>query len=270
MSFFTNAPADVLFEALSSLASKNSSNLEEGPSLPENAHMLTSNSSDAFSFFPSSAPLLVAQGLSYSTPDLHTILATNLNFSVIPGQWVLISGPNGAGKSTLLRVLSGLHPATSGTLRFAPEFQPPEDPFSEPSMAMFLPQRPLPAPGNALWQQVAYPRTHRPSDGVLRMLLCDVGLSHLLERTGGDVVANNISWQSVLSPGEMQRLAIARVLLHRPKVVLLDEPCSAMADAAAKVLLSLLRAAGVTCVTVAQDTQAYSDMHAVHIKLGAQ
>lgn len=262
MSFFTNAPADVLFEALSSLAIDN-----KNPALQPQLLQSTPIA------FPRLPPLLAVQGLSYSTPDMHTPLASNLTFSVTPGHWVLISGPNGAGKSTLLRVLSGLHPATAGTLQFSPELQllPLGDPFSDPSTAMFLPQRPLTAPGTALWQQIAYPKTYRPSDDVLRMLLSDVGLAHLLERTGGSFESPGnglFAWSSALSVGEMQRLAIARVLLHRPKLALLDEPCSAMGDAAAKVLLSLLRRAGVTCVTVAQDTQVYREMHDVHVELG--
>ena len=103
---------------------------------------------------------------------------------------------------------------------------------------------------------------------MLCTLLSAVGLGHLLEQAGGDLGATHPVWATSLSPGEMQRLAIARVLLHRPKLVLLDEPFSAMSDVAAKELLELLRGAGVTCVTVAQDTEVYREMHAVQLRMG--
>ena len=93
---------------------------------------------------------------------------------------------------------------------------------------VFVPQRPLAAPGAALWQQLCYPGSDsgsscsstssssssqpaRPPDGVLLELLRRVGLLHLLGRTGGSFQAP-VDWGAQLSPGELQRLAVARVL----------------------------------------------------------
>jgi ABC-type uncharacterized transport system fused permease/ATPase subunit len=107
---------------------------------------------------------------------------------------------------------------------------------------MFSPQRPLAAPGTALWQQLCYPgsdapggsclqqqqqqqqqqqeRTEgagpeeqAPSDSYLLALLERVGLQYLLDRVGGSFQAA-ADWGAQLSPGELQRLAVARVL-HR-------------------------------------------------------
>ena len=88
---------------------------------------------------------------------------------------------------------------------------------------MFVPQRPLAAPGAALWQQLCYPGSDsgsgsssscqptRPPDWELLELLRRVGLRHLLDRTGGSFQAP-VDWGAQLSPGELQRLAVARVL----------------------------------------------------------
>ena len=262
-SFFTDAPPEILFKVLSSLA--------DDPLLPP--HLPRSQ-----------PPLLAVEGLSFSTPDGRKNLISNLTLAVHPGHNVLISGPNGAGKSTFLRVLSGLQSSTAGSILFSTSTSTSATtalstsshhrlllqkyPFEDSSAAMLLPQRPLSAPGATLWQQITYPGSIRFSDNVLCTLLSAVGLGHLLEQAGGDLGATHPVWATSLSPGEMQRLAIARVLLHRPKLVLLDEPFSAMSDVAAKELLELLRGAGVTCVTVAQDTEVYREMHAVQLRMG--
>lgn len=102
---------------------------------------------------------------------------------------------------------------------------------------LFVPQRPLAAPGSALWQQLCYPGDspgdspgsssgsmgsagseqqqlqRRPADAQLLALLQRVGLQHLLDRTGSSFDAP-ADWGVQLSPGELQRLAVARVL-HR-------------------------------------------------------
>ncbi len=303
VSFFTNAPVDVLLKALSSISSAKDFTAITGGTALSTMNSTSSTSTSAAGIASSS--LLSCQHLSFSTPDGRKPLISNLSFDVSPGQWLLISGPNGVGKSTLLRVLSGLHPPTAGKISYS-ENNPSNsnDLFADPSVAMLLPQRPLSAPGPTLWQQIAYPSTTRPLDHVLQSVLHDVGLGYLVEQTRGnfdatgpttsssslttttasatislsDGVDNNSNnnegddeiqeqWSRTLSPGEFQRIALARLLLHRPRLALIDEPCSAMDDASAKTLLGLVRTAGVTCITVAQDTQMYREMHAVHLKL---
>jgi ABC-type uncharacterized transport system fused permease/ATPase subunit len=324
VSFFTNAPVEVVLEALSALAAEEGertptentfSGRRSSPPLSTNLrnNVGETSSAEASRSTFSSQFLLSCQNLSFSTPDGRKPLISNLSFSLSPGQWLLISGPNGAGKSTLLRVLSGLHSLTSGNITYSGN---QHDIFADPSGAMLLPQRPISAPGPSLWEQIAYPSIIRPLDHVLQSILNDVGLGYLIEQTGGDfeatgpsfstlsfdgnnngnegtITATNINfdnrsnniptsfshqieekdelqekWSSTLSPGEFQRIAIARILLHRPKLALVDEPCSAMDDASAKRLLELVREAGVTCITVAQDTGVYREMHAMHLKLG--
>jgi len=303
VSFFTNASVEVLLEALSTLAEKSTESIVSPPLFTPNDHF------SGASAFPASSPsrfLLSCHNLSLSTPDGRKPLISNLNFSLSPGQWLLISGPNGSGKTTLLRVLSGVHTPTAGTVSYNDDNGGNGDLFADPTVAMHLPQRPLSAPGPTLWQQISYPGTMRPLDHVVASILNDVGLEYLVEQNGGrfdasgpcssllesnyqheidnplgsgggdDGLSSDFSqddekvqekWSSTLSPGELQRIAIARVLFHRPRLALLDEPCSAMDDTSAKKLLGLVRAANVTCIIVAQDTAMYREMHAVQLKL---
>lgn len=142
------------------------------------------------------------------------------------------AGPNGCGKSTLVKALCRLHPLASGQARVGGEGG------AGGGGAMFLPQRPLAAPGTALWQQLCYPGSDAPSDSCVQQqqqqeertegpgpekqapsdsyllaLLERVGLQYLLDRVGGSFQAA-ADWGAQLSPGELQRLAVARVL-HR-------------------------------------------------------
>lgn len=144
------------------------------------------------------------------------------------------AGPNGCGKSTLIKALSGLHPLAAGTAHLLGA-------AAAEGGVLFIPQRPLAAPGSALWQQLCYPggsgsdagssdggssdggsseqqgqqakAVQRAPDAELAVLLERVGLQYLLARVGGSFEAP-ADWAAMLSPGELQRLAVARVL-HR-------------------------------------------------------
>src|SRR3954451_9621431 len=122
------------------------------------------------------------------------------------GQSLVISGVSGSGKTTLLRSLAQLWPFTSGTLR-----RPQDD-------TMFLSQLPYMPLGN-LRRAVSYPDDEGDhSDDEIRSALETVALGHL----GGRLDEVN-DWAKLLSPGEQQRVAFARVLLKKPKAVFLDE-----------------------------------------------
>ena len=172
-------------------------------------------------------------------------------------------------------------PSSSSSPSFSGTGTGTEDVFADPSVAMMLPQRPVPAPGPLLWHQVVYPLTRPPCDPtIIHSLLSSVGLGHIVDRYDGGVEVGNrnipTDWVGTLSPGEMQRLCIARVLYHCPRLVLLDEPCSAMDDGSAREMLELLKGArrlfqgegsGMAVVTVAQQTDAYLALHSTHISL---
>ena len=157
-------------------------------------------------------------------PDGHRLLS-DLNLSLQPGQALLIKGPSGSGKTTLLRALAGLWPYAEGEVR---------SPSGE--QALFLSQRPY-LPLGDLRTAIAYPAIATTDDDArLQQALRQVNLAHLVEQLD---LSND--WSRILSVGEQQRLAFARVLFNRPRIVFLDESTSAMDEGLEHTLYSLLR-----------------------------
>ncbi|MCV7384794.1 ABC transporter ATP-binding protein/permease [Mycolicibacter longobardus] len=142
------------------------------------------------------------------------------------GDALMIAGPSGSGKTTLLRSLAQLWPYASGTLR-RPEAA---------NATMFISQLPY-IPLGDLRTVVAYPLAPQEiSDIALVDALGKVMLPHLI-----DQLDNVEDWAKVLSPGEQQRVAFARILLTRPKAVFLDESTSALDEGLELTLYRLLR-----------------------------
>jgi ABC-type uncharacterized transport system fused permease/ATPase subunit len=161
---------------------------------------------------------LVITGLHITTPNLQTTLIKNLNLSLSPGESLLIMGPSGCGKSSLLRVIAGLWNRGEGVI------QGP----SQKEM-FFLPQKPY-MPLGTLRDQLLFPVSDNSfkyvsNENLLRYLE-DVSLADLQGRTGGFGVC--CDWADVLSTGEQQRLAFARLFLHEPGMAFLDEATSAL------------------------------------------
>ncbi|QIL83625.1 ABC transporter ATP-binding protein/permease [Diaphorobacter sp. HDW4A] len=147
--------------------------------------------------------------LEVDLPQGEVILA-NAALRVQPGDHVLISGPSGSGKSTLMRVFAGIWPFAKGCVE-------------RPQDAMFIPQRPY-FPEGTLRDALAYPEpASQYSDAQFLAALNNARLPKLQTRLDESNV-----WNAVLSGGEQQRLAIARVLLKRPAWVFADEATSAM------------------------------------------
>ncbi|KAI2798841.1 ATP-binding cassette sub- D member 3 [Blomia tropicalis] len=146
-------------------------------------------------------------------------LVDKLNFKVLIGQNILITGPNGSGKSSLFRLLGELWPLYGGHL-----IKPHNDKL------FYIPQKPYMALGS-FRDQIIYPDTHdkMKNRGYTDLHLCEilniVQLDYLLERETMDSVQD---WQEVLSGGEKQRIALARLLYHRPQFAILDECTSAV------------------------------------------
>ena len=167
--------------------------------------------------------VLAVQHFQVQLPN-GNLLIEQANLSLAPGERVLIMGASGAGKSTLLRALAGLWPFGSGLVRLPPGGD-----------SLFLPQRPY-LPLGSLRDALTYPApVVRVDDEQLRAVLAQVGLSAL-----GSVLDAVEPWSMVLSLGEQQRLALARVLLQRPSLVFLDEATSALDEAAEAQLYRLL------------------------------
>ncbi|MEO6354869.1 MAG: ABC transporter ATP-binding protein/permease [Burkholderiaceae bacterium] len=180
---------------------------------------------------------LALEGVTLHTPNRERILVRNLSIAIQPGEGLMIVGTSGSGKSSLLRTIAGLWYCGSGTV-IRPR---PED-------MLFLPQQPYMLLGT-LRSQLLYPNKDRlVADAELLELLERVNLPDMATRFGGLDVEMN--WEKVLSIGEQQRLAFARVLLTRPRFAMLDEATSALDVANEGSLYRQLMATDTTLVSV--------------------
>jgi len=170
------------------------------------------------------------------------VLVKEITFEILPGMNTLIAGPNGCGKSSLFRILSSLWPLTGGVLH-----RPHMDKL------FYVPQRPYLPPGT-LRDQIIYPQTkfvmhkNKVSDSDLAKLLKDVQLEYLEDREGGFDSVND--WNDILSGGEKQRIAMARLFYHRPLFAILDECTSAVSLDVEAHIYTTAKSLNITLFTV--------------------
>ena len=179
-------------------------------------------------------------------------LVDPIDLRLEPGETLVITGPSGAGKTTLLRSLAQLWPYTSGTLCR------PDD-----HDTMFLSQMPY-VPLGDLRTVVSYPAASGDiADDELQHVLGKVALSHLAIRL------NEVQdWAKVLSPGEQQRIAFARVLLTKPKAVFLDEATSALDEGLEFALYEMVRSDLSNTILVSVSHRHTVEQHHVrHLEL---
>ncbi len=180
-------------------------------------------------------------------------LVDPLDLRLEPGEALVITGQSGAGKTTLLRSLAQMWPFTSGTLH-----RP-----TEGHETMFLSQLPY-VPLGDLRTVVSYPAdSGEISDADLQSALSRVSLSHLTGRLN-----ETQDWAKVLSPGEQQRVAFARILLTRPKAVFLDEATSALDAGLEYQVYDLLRTTLPQTILVSVSHRpAVEQHHGKHLEL---
>jgi putative ATP-binding cassette transporter len=152
-------------------------------------------------------------------------LVAEAALTVRPGERVLITGESGSGKSTLFRAMAGLWPWGEGDIR-----------MPCPAASMFMPQRPY-IPLGTLAAALCYPAAPEafPREA-MRAALIRCRLPALAAR-----LSEEARWDRVLSLGEQQRLAFARLLLHRPRWVFMDEATSALDEANQAAMFALLQ-----------------------------
>lgn len=214
----------------------------------------------------SDGAVLQIQNFDLVTPDRKRVLIRNLNVNLRQGEHLLIVGSSGTGKSSLLRAIAGLWTVGNGVIGRPDD----EDVY-------FLPQRPYCTVGS-LKDQLLYPSLDYSKDEIMDLSTGkkgsngDVGnmilpRSHWLKQTLGDDdllqilekvdlldvavragdgdpakgLAAVVDWSNILSLGEQQRLAFGRLLVNRPKLVIVDEATSALDLASEARMYSILQ-----------------------------
>lgn len=166
---------------------------------------------------------VIFQHLSVKSP-LGKTLINDLNLTLPQGDSLLIQGQSGVGKTTLLRTVAGLWSYAQGEI-FCPQHN-----------TLFLSQRPYLPQGNLL-TALYYPGSTENADfAEIKQVLEQVQLAHLQDR-----LEQEQDWTRILSLGEQQRLAFARLLLHKPKVAFLDEASASLDEGMEHAMYRLIR-----------------------------
>ena len=170
--------------------------------------------------------------------NLHNgkVVINDADAEIAHGEKVLIKGASGTGKSTLIRAIAGLWPWGEGRIEL-----PKGDRLN------FLPQKPY-IPIGSLRAALLYPdRMNAPDEDALREALFRCGLGSFVNRLDEEQ-----RWDRVMSGGQQQRLAFARLLLQKPDIAILDEATSALDEDSQHSLMSLFRneLANVTLLSV--------------------
>jgi putative ATP-binding cassette transporter len=164
-----------------------------------------------------------------------TAVVDDTDVVIEPGERVLIAGESGTGKSTLVRAIAGLWPWGGGSVE-----------VKSGTRMFLLPQRPY-IPIGSLRRAATYPDA--PESRTLKDVgeaFEHVGLGHFVEKLDEEA-----PWDQTLSGGEKQRLAFARILLHNPDIVVLDEATAALDPKSQVKLMELLvEREGMTLLSV--------------------
>ncbi len=196
---------------------------------------------------------LLVNNLSLNFPD-GTPLLDEASFALSPGDRLLLTGPSGCGKTTLLRALGGLWPYGKG------EIIMPVD-----KTVLFVPQKPY-LPLLSLKEIVCYPQGNEYfSEIAVSEALAMVGLEALIP-----LLDIQESWSQRLSIGEQQKLSFARLFLHKPDIVLLDEVTASLDEVSETKLYEALKHYLPKAIVLSTGHRpGLHALHAFYIDLGA-
>ncbi len=170
-------------------------------------------------------------------PGSNKSIIKNLNLSIEAKQSLLVVGPSGCGKTSLLRMISGLWEPNKGVVK-----------KPKTGDLLFIPQKPYMLLGS-LREQLCYPtEVAKYSDEHLTSVLNEVNLKTLVDRYPNLDIKQD--WPRILSLGEQQRLAFARLLLNSPSFAVLDEATSALDIETEKKLYNLLQERELSLISV--------------------
>lgn len=194
------------------------------------------------------APLVRAEGLTkeYRSGDNQMVALSGMNLDVSDGEFLTLLGPSGCGKSTALNIMGGLLTATSGSVTFdgKPMSGPSRDIGMMFQQAVMFPWRTT--IDNVLLPIEVFGKSKKEFRAKAEELLSMVGISEF---------AKSYPWQ--LSGGMQQRAALCRVLIHSPKLLLLDEPFGALdeftRESMNSELLRLQAHTGATAILVTHN-----------------
>ncbi|MBC7462170.1 MAG: sugar ABC transporter ATP-binding protein [Thermoleophilia bacterium] len=206
-------------------------------------------------------PILSLRGIQKRFGALQAL--SNVDFEVSPGEVVALAGDNGAGKSTLVKVMSGIHAADDGEIRFEGEPVSLGTPKAATNLGIATVFQDLALCDNlSVVANLFLGReqvTPAGLSGIHLMPLDEIGMEHttveLLESLSVRL-PNPRAEVAQLSGGQRQSVAIARSLLGNPKVVLLDEPTAALGVPQTRQVLDLierLRERGLAVVLISHN-----------------
>ena len=199
-------------------------------------------------YYQHAQDVIATQNVSIYMPE-GELLLKNINEEMVHGSNYLIKGMSGVGKSTFVRALAGIWPFGEGNIT-----------LPEQKKVMYLPQKAY-MPLGTLQEAILFPDKHLPGvESQLEKILRDVHLEHLIPR-----LHETATWSEQCSPGELQRIAFARVLLQKPDWVFLDESTSMLDLANEEHLYRLLSSALPNCSIVSVGHRPSLDVYHDHV-----